>query len=243
MRQGNGSGRRVAVLGALAVPAFLLGAALSGPPDGVHPAGDVERAPGHAALDAGPSASPIVSPAGESRPRDAAALPAAAPLRPSDAGAPAGLTVRIVVPAGPLTSDEPVRFGVRWSDGNGRYAGMSEAWGDGTTAGSLEVVGCTGEPGPHSGDLVTAHRFAPGRYRVRVAVTTADCRGRTEQRAAEVTIEVKAPTSEPVVAGESPAPVEPDPSAESPSAGTSTAPTPPPVLPLPLPSVEPLVNP
>ncbi|MFG1927480.1 hypothetical protein [Cryptosporangium sp. NPDC048952] len=236
MGRGNGSGRRLAVLGALAVPAFLLGAALAGPPSSERTVAQVERAPGRAALDAGPSASPAVSPAGDSRARDASALPAAAPTSRRDAAAAAGLTVLIVVPDGPFTTDEPVRFGVRWSDGNGRYAGFSESWGDGTAASSVEVVNCTGEPGPHADELITSHRFPAGRFRVRLTVTTSDCRGRTEERTAEVTISVEEPASPEETS-------EPTPSAAAPSASPSAEPAAPTDLPIPLPPVESLVDP
>jgi hypothetical protein len=235
----------MAVLGALAVPAFLLGAALAGPPPGAQTASDAERAPGRAALDAGPTAPAAVSPAGDSRARDTAALPATAPTSPSDAAAPAGLTVRIAGPDGPLTTDDPVRFGVRWSDGNGRYAGLGENWGDGTAASSVEVVSCTGQAGRHSDQLTTAHRFPAGRFRVRLTVTTVDCRGRTEARTAEVTIEVKAPTEEPDTddtPGTPSAPAAPDTSPPTPSADASPASSPS-GLPLPLPPAESLLSP
>ncbi|WP_157017166.1 hypothetical protein [Cryptosporangium arvum] len=228
----------MAVLSALAVPAFLLGAAIAEPPSGARDAARAERAPGHAAFDAGTSASAAVSPAGESRARDAT-VPAATPPLRSGGGAAAGLTVRIVVPAGPFTSDELVRFRVRWSDGSGRYAGLTESWGDGTAASSAEVVSCTGGPGAHADELTTAHRFPAGRFRVRVTVTTADCRGRTEERTAEVTIQVDAPSDEPESGQETSAPAPPTPSSEapSPSAEASSG------VPLPLPTVEPLVSP
>ena len=230
----------MAVLSALAVPAFLLGAALAGPPPGVPTASDAAGAPGRAALDAGPPASAAVSPAGESRARDAAAPPDAAPTTRSVDGPPAGLTVRIVGPEGPLTTDEPVRLEVRWSDGNGRYAGLSENWGDGTATSSLDPVSCAGEAGPHGDELTTAHRFPAGRFRVRLTVTTADCGGRTEERSAEVTIEVKATSGEPETEDDTAtptAPAEPETSAPAPSTGSAPA-TSPPGLPLPLPSVE-----
>ncbi|GAA0278752.1 hypothetical protein [Cryptosporangium japonicum] len=229
----------MAVLSALAVPAFLLGAAIAEPPSGAHDTVRAESAPGRAALDAGPSASPAVSPAGKSRARDAAVAPAATSPPRNSGDVAARLTVRIVVPDGPFTTDELVRFRVRWSDGSGRYAGLTESWGDGTAASSAEVVSCTGQPGAHADELTTTHRFPAGRFRVRLTVATADCHGRTEERTAEVTIQVDAPTVEPQTDTQTSAPAQPSPSSEAPSPGPDASSG----VPLPLPTVEPLVSP
>lgn len=92
------------------------------------------------------------------------------------------------------------RIRVRWSDGDGRYAGLAEDWGDGTAASSVEAIRCTGPAGVRSGELNTAHRYASaGSYQVRLTVSTSGCGGRLESRAAVVTIQVgvasEAPTS------------------------------------------------
>ncbi|GAA3393805.1 hypothetical protein [Cryptosporangium minutisporangium] len=242
----------MSALGLLAVPAFLIGAGLAdSPPTGRYgPTG--AQAPGRAAVDQAPGTSHSVSPAGETRARDAAALtPTPAPGRTTERR-PAGLRVEVVEPAGPLTADELVRFRVRWSDGNGRYAGLAEDWGDGTAASSVEIVDCTGRAGSHGGELSTAHRFPVGRYRVRLTVTTEDCDGRTEARTGDVTIDVR-PPGEPGGRGRPP-----EPSAEADGSGppvvpdeptrTSAAPSPGITTPssasaLPLPPVESLGNP
>lgn len=121
------------------------------------------------------------------------------PLGPGS-GTATGLTVEILPADTTPAADELVRFRIRWSDGDGRYAGSAEDWGDGTVASSVRLVSCQGSAGPHRGDLITAHRFSAGRYRVRLAVTTADCAGRRETRTAEVTI----------VSSAGPSPEEPD---------------------------------
>jgi len=198
VKRGIGGGRRasaVGALGGLAVSAFVLGAMLAGPPQAPapRPATDADRAPGRAALGPAPTTTQDVSPASESSARDVAALPTATPGRRRDAGGPARLSVRVTPPDAPFTSDQPVRFRVRWSDGSGRYAGLTEDWGDGTAASSVQVVSCDGAAGPHGGELTSAHRFPAGRFRVSITVVTAECDGRTESRTGEVTIDVRAP--------------------------------------------------
>ncbi|SHN46790.1 hypothetical protein [Cryptosporangium aurantiacum] len=243
-----GSARRAAgvgALGLLAVPAFLIGAGLGDSSPAGRYGPTAVQAPGRAAVDS-PSATPqAVSPASDRQARDAVDL-STAPPEPRTAP---GLRLRVVAPDGPLTADELVQFRVRWSDGNGRYAGLAEDWGDGTAASSLEVVGCRGDAGPHSGELTTAHRFPVGRYRVRLTVTTADCDGRTEARSAEVTIDVRPADDRNDPDGRSEPPAEDDgsglpilptdPGSTPPSGPTATTSTPA----SPLPSVESLGHP
>jgi hypothetical protein len=179
--------RRIAaasVIGLLAVPAFMLGARLAAPGD--HSAeGGSGAAPGEAsALLPGAAAPPAAVPGSrpQSRHLAAAALVGARP---------AGLTVQLTqLDQHPLAAND-VDFRVRWSDGEGRYAGSSEDWGDGTQVSSVQLAGCTGRTGAHHGEQILTHSFrGAGRYRVIVGVATFDCSGRTETRTAAITVVV-----------------------------------------------------
>jgi hypothetical protein len=237
----------VGVLGVLAVPAFLLGAGLGGESPSPERRPNVGAAPGRAALDQAPAdPNPAATPRG-SQARDAALRAASTPLggAPVRPGEPAGLTVEVVALDATPTADELVQFRVRWTDASGRYAGLTEEWGDGTAASSVDTVECAGEPGAHRGELTTAHRFAAGDYRVRISVTTARCDGRTETRTGEVTVRVRSADphaespSEADGTGSSRVPLDPDsPAAAPPGSSTGTS-----LSPAPIPSLESLGNP
>ncbi|TQS41425.1 hypothetical protein [Cryptosporangium phraense] len=223
MRRTNEGTRRavaIGVLGALAVPAFLLGAGLADPgPAETHLAAP-NRAPGRAAADTQhPARSNAMSPAADSAPRPAAEAPRTAE--------PSGLTVTVTTSDRTPVAGEDVRIRIRWSDGSGRYAGLTEDWGDGTATSSLRAVSCVGAPGAHGGELESVHRFPAGRFRVRMSVTTADCSGRTETRTGDLTLSVEQPPAEAEAeVTESPsATPEPEPS-ETPSEAPSETPTP-----------------
>lgn len=185
--------RRVAGIGALAalaVPAFLLGAGLAGPSVGTGSRA-TEAAPGRVAQDLVGNKVEAPSPASQTRRRSTTLRtdPTDAPDAPTSAVA--GLTVEATVLDAAPDAGDLVRVRVRWSDGDGWYAGVAEAWGDGTEASSIDAVGCAGPAGPHRGELSTAHRFtAEGTYPVRLTVATSDCGGRLESRAVIVSIKV-----------------------------------------------------
>ncbi|MFI5959542.1 hypothetical protein [Cryptosporangium sp. NPDC051539] len=195
MRRTNQDTRRavaVGALGVLAVSAFLLGAALAGPgPVASHVTGP-NRAPGRAAAAERPAEADDVSPAAASGPHEPATTPG--PPRPSEGP----LTVTVSASDLAPSTGQDVRLRIRWRDGSGRYAGLTEDWGDGTASSSLRAVSCRGAPGAHRGDLESTHRFPAGRYRVRMSVTTADCHGRTETRAGEIVLNVGSTEPAPV---------------------------------------------
>jgi hypothetical protein len=214
---------------ALAVPAFLIGAALAGP--GPAPVSSTpDAAGGQAAQDSVQARPDQPSPASQRRSFRQPLPPVHTPSPSAPAGA-AGLTVTLTTLDPPPEVDDPVRFRVRWSDGAGRYAGIAEHWGDGTEASSAEPVSCAGPAGAHSGELTSQHTFtAAGRYRVRFTVTTSDCAGHRRVGAATTTVLVSGPAE----------------SEDDTSTPTTSAPGVPPEpssLPSPLPSVPPLGGP
>jgi hypothetical protein len=200
----------VGALGLLAVPAFLLGARLAAPAH--RPSADDDAPARTAALTPGGTHPRRGAPDGVPEERPAAEPAALLPMRP-----PAGLSIRITQLGRAPRVGETVDFRVHWSDGDGRYAGLVENWGDGTQASSLQVTSCTGRAGAHSGDLTLRHSWgAPGRYRVVLGVTTTRCVGQSETRTSAISVVVRAEGEAGAAGDRAPQ--------ETPTAGTSTLP-------------------
>ena len=213
----------IGVLATLAVPAFLLGAGLAGPGAGPRTR-TPEAASGRAALDSNGDRPRLPSPASDSRRRSSGRRVTPTPGPGTPTPPVVGLTVQATVLDAIPKAGELIRIRVRWSDGEGRYVGLAEDWGDGTAASSAKAIRCTGTTGVRGGELNTAHRFATaGSYQVRLTVSTSGCGGRLESRAAVVTVPVG-------VASDAPA---------SPASSLPTLPMDPSELATPLPSVQP----
>lgn len=120
-----------------------------------------------------------------------------ADARPTPAAVtpPARLRVSASVPATRVTVGQPVTVTVRWSDGDGVYAGDAAFFGEPDGLGALALSRCSGRrpAGPHAGGSHYTHTFTrPGTYHATFEIDTQSCAGGDEQRTAAVTFVVTA---------------------------------------------------
>src|SRR4051794_4364351 len=86
----------------------------------------------------------VVTPAGavqRSRRDDVVAEPAQRSTTAPSAPAPAPLTLSVTLPA-PVVAGQPAEITVRYADGDGRFGGSTEEWGDGVGGASAKQGPC-----------------------------------------------------------------------------------------------------
>jgi hypothetical protein len=150
---------------------------------------------------------------------------------------PGGLTVSAHTASDVLRPGQALSVELTWRDEDGRLMDISREWGDGTHASAPRGPGCEETTGVSGGSTWYRHTYArPGRYVVRLAVTTVTCDGLTEKRYVSFPVQVVAPEPQPSPAPAKttkPAPTTPAPTTPAPTTPTPTTPTGSPTAPVP----------
>jgi hypothetical protein len=129
---------------------------------------------------------------------DVVAEPAQRSTTAPSAPAPAPLTLSVTLPA-PVVAGQPAEITVRYADGDGRFGGSTEEWGDGVGGASAKQGPCAAGAGfgPLEGSYTATHTWTrPGTYTVAIGVSSYTCTGTAavvEQASRSVAVRVTAP--------------------------------------------------